>query len=376
MDEEKHEWKGFRYCCKALCNRYVCEYEPVIEEDEYLLFPHEPNLKPLRPCTKEEQFRISYSKILCGFILTYIFLLQARENIDSLQTGVNLELSTIFFNFYSDCFIEENTNFSINETEKYISQVEDYEQTFCVFKNLIILFNFMLLLPVVFESLNVIGILMISMTREEVIVSISGGEYVGYDNVITECHSGHLCKRAKFSIFGGYVLCRKLCRNEETTSKRYSLSWWLFLSILSLLPDLILSLLLYPLSFYLLIQRDTLESIIISFVAVQFFARIDDEIVHKIFFPRRSTGAILSNYLKPHEDAKIPYYRPLREFWATSQSYNFGLLQEEQSCSRIRGFYNWLRSRCEEPPVRRSSEEYFRKQREMSVKPLAKLLQV
>lgn len=81
----------------------------------------------------------------------------------------------------------------------------------------------------------------------------------------------------------------------------FSIFYYLFL----LLPDIALTIALFPLSFYVISSTETISDSFVNLVAVQVFAQLDDVLVRLLVLPRKSLGDIIDNYC----DGFISEYR-------------------------------------------------------------------
>eukprot|EP00924_Labyrinthula_sp_SR-Ha-C_P001755 snap_masked-scaffold_64-processed-gene-0.27-mRNA-1 protein AED:1.00 eAED:1.00 QI:0/-1/0/0/-1/1/1/0/287 len=269
---------------------------------------------------------------------------------------------------------------------------------------MVILINWVLLLPVLLESIAVIGILLVSSVKGKIIIGIANGAYVGEDDIISECISENPIQRLWFSFIGLFLLplklvggncychscafscscickccvipnCRKVrffcssCERWGDCCSLFRSILWLLWYTMILLPDLVLSCMLFPVSYFVLLQRNSLESLIVGLAAVQFFARIDDLFVNKLFYPRRSTAGILQNYADPHPRAVNARYRPFRQYEATKNHFDFGLAPDPiestgmcQSCCSFSfdEMKDKLSSCCTEEEKRKESRLFFR----------------
>mmetsp|Transcript_3215 Transcript_3215/g.3910 ORF Transcript_3215/g.3910 Transcript_3215/m.3910 type:complete len:216 (+) Transcript_3215:131-778(+) len=76
-----------------------------------------------------------------------------------------------------------------------------------------------------------------------------------------------------------------------------------------LLPDIILNIMLFPLSFLVVYSSESVSETFVNLVAVQIFAQLDDMLVRMLVHPRKSVGMILDSYC----DGYIDEYRVLEK---------------------------------------------------------------
>eukprot|EP00924_Labyrinthula_sp_SR-Ha-C_P013266 snap_masked-scaffold_45-processed-gene-0.44-mRNA-1 protein AED:1.00 eAED:1.00 QI:0/0/0/0/1/1/2/0/110 len=107
-----------------------------------------------------------------------------------------------------------------------------------------------------------------STTKNEVVLSISEGEYRVYDNYLSEYHSNNLFKSLTYIFTGIFCIPLIMIRVEDRVQRiHFKIFFWSTFLVSCLLSDLILSLI------------DWKEDLVVSFTVAQLLAEFHFEIV-------------------------------------------------------------------------------------------------
>lgn len=81
-----------------------------------------------------------------------------------------------------------------------------------------------------------------------------------------------------------------------------------------MLPDLVLTLALFPLSYFVMQSFNNPEEVLVNLVALQIFADLDDLFIPLLLRPRQSVGDAIQNYISENPNALVPRYSPQQAY--------------------------------------------------------------
>lgn len=281
-----------------------------------------------RDCTEEETFKLDFfrvfmkqlvSGVLFALVSWYIFITaNQRES----KEGQNVTFPMLF-----DCDPDSPT--SIIFVDELEDDFDDGGVQFCYFKSAMTVISFLLLFPLLIETISILTIIWVSSINPGVLVPIVDGKYVGSDDILDNLFKDRVPKRIIECFFVLYSVPKEILKInkelEKPVSRLLLLVEMLWKLIVLMLPDVLLTGSLFFVSYFVMISSDNPEDVIVNLVAVQIFAELDDIFVRTLFTPRVNCGKKLSTYVVENSFGKRPIYRPFQAYIATEQRHQMGI---------------------------------------------------
>eukprot|EP00924_Labyrinthula_sp_SR-Ha-C_P001425 snap_masked-scaffold_44-processed-gene-1.79-mRNA-1 protein AED:1.00 eAED:1.00 QI:0/0/0/0/1/1/3/0/346 len=287
---------------------------------------NQPAPKNSRLATKEENYEIDYARIRFKQLMTCIFcgicviFTHLKRDAIRIERGEDVYITALPF----ICDIDSDRSIVLidNVTDVY----SDQGGLYCYFKSCMVILSMVMLFPLFLRSLRQTTIMIISYLEKDVKIPISNGQYSGTGKSSSIFHNPYLGTFGNISIISEvYGLWNSL---SSKNMKGLRLIWAL---IYLGFPDIILNILLFVVSYFVMISTRTLEDIVVKLVAVHVFARLDETLVKYSYRPRSLIGDSILNYVKPNPNSTVATYEPIKAFELSLDRHEMGVkLPREQ----------------------------------------------
>lgn len=281
---------------------------------------------PERECSAEETYQINFSKvfakqftsiILCAVVVWFmqIRLGQGSDNLPRLF----------------DCDPDSAT--SIIVVDGIAGEFDDDGVSFCNFKSSLVVVSFLFLFPFLLETFSVLTIIWVSSINSDVLVPVVDGKYVGQDKIFNEVFSTNVFRRSLSCFLVIWQVPAEILRINADSSK--PVSKWLLITemvwkfAVFMFPDIALTFLLFPVSYFVMISSDSPEDVLVNLVAVQIFAELDDIFVKMLFSPRSSAGERVLAYVNENPNADRATYSPFQAYTLNENRHEMGIKVKE-----------------------------------------------
>lgn len=200
---------------------------------------------------------------------------------------------------------------------------------FCYFKSVLTVLSLFFLFPYLLESLSIVTIIWVSSINDEVLIPISDGLYVGFDELFNEVMSSNPLIRTLSSVMVLWYVPRLILRianqSEAGIPTILLILEMIWKFAVFMLPDVLLTLALFPTSYLVMVSSQSPEDLVVNLVAVQVLATLDDQFVKTLLRPRASVGDAIQNYLSVNPEAVTASYSPLEAYLLTENRNEMGV---------------------------------------------------